>query len=75
MLNEAECTPRQPLPNNLSMTQYMGAFGIPGLTAYYGLVVIGGAKAGQKVVVSGATGAVGNMVVQIARNVRDDTPV
>ncbi|KAK4943501.1 quinone oxidoreductase [Elasticomyces elasticus] len=69
VLGEADCTPRQPLPNGLSLTHYMGAFGIPGLTAYYGLVVVGGAKGGQKVVVSGAAGAVGNMVVQIAKNI------
>lgn len=69
VLNESECTPRQPLPNGLSITHYMGAFGFPGLTAYYGLVVVGGAKAGNKVVVSGAAGATGNMVVQIAKNV------
>ncbi|KIW99122.1 uncharacterized protein Z519_00785 [Cladophialophora bantiana CBS 173.52] len=69
VLNAADCSPRQPLPNGLSLTHYLGAFGGPGLTAYYGLVVIGEAKKGMRVVVSGAAGATGSMVVQIAKNI------
>jgi len=53
----------------LSISQYLGAFGSTGLTAYYGLVVVGEAKAGQRVVVSGAAGATGSMVVQIAKKI------
>jgi NADPH-dependent curcumin reductase CurA len=70
VLDASECSPRQPLPNGLSLTHYLGAFGGPGLTAYYGLVDVGQAKKGQRIVVSGAAGATGSMVVQIAKNVR-----
>lgn len=46
---------------------YLGILGMPGLTAYIGLVHIGKPKAGETVVVSGAAGAVGMVVGQIAR--------
>ncbi len=46
---------------------YLGALGMTGLTAYFGLLDTGRAKAGDTVVVSGAAGAVGSMVGQIAR--------
>ncbi|EXJ91279.1 hypothetical protein A1O1_04389 [Capronia coronata CBS 617.96] len=69
VLDAAACQPRTPLPNGLSITHYLGAFGGPGLTAYYGLVVIGEAKQGMRVVVSGAAGATGSMVVQVAKNI------
>ena len=45
---------------------YLGILGMPGLTAYFGLMDIGKPKAGQTVVVSGAAGAVGVVVGQIA---------
>lgn len=41
--------------------------GMPGMTAYFGLLDIGQAKAGQTVLVSGAAGAVGSLVGQIAK--------
>ncbi|KIX98350.1 uncharacterized protein Z520_05651 [Fonsecaea multimorphosa CBS 102226] len=69
VVDAADASPRQPLPGGLSITHYLGAFGGPGLTAYYGLVVIGEAKKGMRVVVSGAAGATGSMVVQIAKNI------
>ena len=46
---------------------YLGVLGMPGLTAYFGLMDIGKPQAGQTVVVSGAAGAVGTVVGQIAR--------
>ncbi|TMC48829.1 MAG: NADP-dependent oxidoreductase [Chloroflexi bacterium] len=46
---------------------YLGALGMPGLTAYFGLLEVGQAKAGDTVVVSGAAGAVGSVAGQIAR--------
>lgn len=46
---------------------YLGVLGMPGLTAYFGLVHIGKPKAGETVVVSGAAGAVGIVVGQIAK--------
>jgi NADPH-dependent curcumin reductase CurA len=50
-----------PLPKHLSL------FGIPGLAAYFGLLEVGQAKAGETVVVSSAAGAVGAIVGQIAK--------
>lgn len=52
---------------DISPTHFLGALGLTGLTAYYGLIKIAGAKKGESVVVSGAAGAVGSMVVQIAK--------
>lgn len=47
---------------------YLGVLGMPGLTAYVGLVRIAGMKEGDTVFVSGAAGAVGSVAGQIARN-------
>ncbi|NBM15795.1 NADP-dependent oxidoreductase [Streptomyces sp. GC420] len=46
---------------------YLGALGMPGMTAYFGLLDVGALKDGDTVVVSGAAGAVGSMVGQIAK--------
>lgn len=46
---------------------YLGVLGMTGLTAYLGLTEIGVPKAGETIVVSGAAGAVGSTVGQIAR--------
>jgi NADPH-dependent curcumin reductase CurA len=46
---------------------YLGTLGMPGMTAYFGLLDIGKPKAGETVVVSGAAGAVGTVVGQIAK--------
>ncbi|OQU97383.1 hypothetical protein CLAIMM_03317 [Cladophialophora immunda] len=69
VLDAATLTPVQPLPKGLGLTHYLGALGGPGLTAYYGLVVVCEAKKGDKVVVSGAAGATGSMAVQIAKHI------
>ena len=45
---------------------FLGILGMPGLTAYAGLLRLGEPKAGDVVVVSAASGAVGSMVAQIA---------
>ena len=45
----------------------LGTLGMPGLTAYFGLLDVGKAVAGNTVVVSGAAGAVGSVVGQIAK--------
>lgn len=50
-------------------TNFLGALGGTGLTAYYGLVDIAGCKPEDTVVVSGAAGATGSMVVQIAKQI------
>jgi len=46
---------------------YLGTLGMPGMTAYFGLLDVGKPNAGETVVVSGAAGAVGTVVGQIAR--------
>jgi len=46
---------------------YLGTLGMPGMTAYFGLLDIGKPKEGDTVVVSGAAGAVGMVVGQIAK--------
>ena len=46
---------------------YLGALGMPGVTAYFGLLDIGQPKEGDTVVISGAAGAVGGLVGQIAK--------
>lgn len=46
---------------------WLGALGMPGMTAYFGLLDVGRLKAGDTLVVSGAAGAVGSVVGQIAK--------
>ena len=46
---------------------YLGAAGMPGITAWYGLLQIGKPKPGETVVVSAASGAVGSVVGQLAK--------
>jgi NADPH-dependent curcumin reductase CurA len=46
---------------------FLGTLGMPGMTAYFGLLDIGKPEPGQTVVVSGAAGAVGTVVGQIAK--------
>ncbi|HEY2627873.1 MAG TPA: NADP-dependent oxidoreductase [Usitatibacter sp.] len=49
------------------LTTYLGVLGMPGMTAYFGLLDIGKPQPGETVVVSGAAGAVGAVVCQIAK--------
>jgi NADPH-dependent curcumin reductase CurA len=51
----------------LPLSAYLGVLGMPGVTAYVGLLDIGQPKAGETVVVSAASGAVGGVVGQIAK--------
>ncbi|CAG1018985.1 Putative NADP-dependent oxidoreductase YfmJ [Burkholderiaceae bacterium] len=48
-------------------TQWLNVLGMPGMTGYFGLMDVGQPKAGETVVVSGAAGAVGQTVGQLAR--------
>ena len=50
------------------LTAYLGALGIPGLTAYFGLLDVGRPSEGDTVVVSGAAGGVGSLAGQIAQD-------
>jgi NADPH-dependent curcumin reductase CurA len=49
------------------LSYYLGVLGMPGLTAFFGLREIGQPKAGETVVVSAASGAVGSVVGQLAK--------
>jgi NADPH-dependent curcumin reductase len=52
---------------HVPLSAYLGAVGMPGVTAWYGLMQICEPKAGETVVVSAASGAVGSVVGQLAK--------
>ncbi len=54
-------------PTMQPLSHLLSIYGVSGLTAYFGLVEVGQAKAGETVVVSAAAGAVGHFVGQIAK--------
>ncbi|GHA60749.1 putative NADP-dependent oxidoreductase YfmJ [Pontibacter akesuensis] len=54
-------------PDVAPLSYHLGILGMPGLTAYFGLLTICDPKAGETVVVSGAAGAVGTVVGQLAK--------
>lgn len=54
------------VPNDIPLSAYLGASGMPGRTAYCGLTYLGKPKPGETVVVSAAAGAVGSVVGQLA---------
>jgi len=54
-------------PKVAPIPSYLGTMGMPGLTAYVGLLDVGRPKSGETVFVSAASGAVGSVVCQIAR--------
>ena len=51
----------------MGLTTWLNVLGMPGMTGYFGLMDVGQPKAGETVVVSGAAGAVGQTVGQIAK--------
>ncbi|MEI7467178.1 MAG: NADP-dependent oxidoreductase, partial [Chloroflexota bacterium] len=55
-------------PSPIPLSVWLGAAGMPGVTAYAGLFEIGQPKAGETVLVSAAAGAVGSMAGQIAKH-------
>jgi NADPH-dependent curcumin reductase len=54
-------------PETAPLAAYLGALGMPGLTAYFGLLEVGDMREGDTVVISGAAGAVGSVAGQIAK--------
>jgi NADPH-dependent curcumin reductase CurA len=67
VLPASQCQAAPQLPNNLSATHYLGALGLTGLTAYFGLTSVARTSSEDVVVISGAAGATGSMAVQIAK--------
>jgi len=63
----SEATGYQALQDGVSPTMALSLFGITGMTAYFGLIDVGGVKEGDVVVVSAAAGATGSTVGQIAK--------
>jgi len=55
-------------PGIAPLPAWLNALGMPGMTAYFGLLEVGQPKAGETVVVSGAAGAVGMTVGQVAKH-------
>ncbi|WP_353216356.1 NADP-dependent oxidoreductase [Sandarakinorhabdus sp.] len=62
-----ETGPVTKLRAGVTPEQALGVFGVTGLTAWFGLTEIGKPNAGDTVLVSGAAGATGSVVVQIAK--------
>ncbi|KAJ1724274.1 hypothetical protein LPJ53_001426 [Coemansia erecta] len=56
-----------PADETIPLQDYLGVLGMPSFTAYLGVVTAGKAKAGETLLVSAASGAVGQMVVQLAK--------
>ena len=54
-------------PSVTTISTALGVLGMPGLTAYFGFLDVGKPRSGETVVVSGAAGAVGSIVGQIAK--------
>jgi NADPH-dependent curcumin reductase CurA len=57
----------RPLPPGVTPSMALSVFGATSLTAYFGLLHVGQPRAGETVLVSGAAGATGSVVAQIAR--------
>ena len=62
-----DMVPPMPLPEGTPPTIPLSVMGMTSVTAYFGLLDVGQPKSGETVLVSGAAGATGSMVAQIAR--------
>lgn len=68
VVDASACHPIKKIPG-LDVTHFLGNLGGAGITAWYGLIDIARATKDDVVCVSGAAGATGSMVVQIAKHV------
>ena len=66
-LSDGRNIPLNPVPEGVSVTAPLSVLGITGLTAYFGFLDVGLPKAGDVVLISGAAGATGSVVGQLAR--------
>ncbi len=55
------------VPAGIPLRPMMGVFGATGITAYFGMLEVGGPQAGETVLVSGAAGATGSVAAQVAQ--------
>jgi len=62
-----QAMPQKVDPNLAPVQSFLGVLGMPGLTAYAGLLKVGAYKPGDTVFVSAASGAVGGVVCQLAK--------
>ena len=70
VMEAKDCNPVQADEQaGIKLTHFIGSIGAPGITAYWGLVNVAGTTKDDTVVVSGAAGATGSMVMQIAKHV------
>lgn len=66
-LSDGRSIPLGIVPDDISPTAAMNVLGVTGMTAYFGMLDIGGPKPGDTVLVSGAAGATGSVAGQLAR--------
>jgi len=66
--SDAKAVRKLDVAEGLDVRHYLGALGMPGLTAYSSLYEIGKPKKGETIVVSSAAGAVGQLVGQLAKH-------
>jgi hypothetical protein len=67
VLSDKSALPPGRVPPGVPVPLALSVFGLTGMTAYFGLLDVGKPKAGETVVVSGAAGATGSVVGQIAK--------
>jgi NADPH-dependent curcumin reductase CurA len=59
---------RLPNPHNIALAEFLGALGMPGITAYPSFYEIGRPKKGEVIFISAASGSVGSLVGQLAKH-------
>jgi NADPH-dependent curcumin reductase CurA len=67
VVSDGTSIPLQKIADDIDLPAAMGLLGVTGLTAYFGLKELGAPKQGDVVLVSGAAGATGSVVVQLAK--------
>ncbi|KAF8590783.1 NAD(P)-binding protein [Ramaria rubella] len=68
VLKKSDCQILDPLPG-YPPSIFLGVLGLSGLTAYWGLCEVLKLQAGETIIISGAAGAIGNVTVQLAKNI------
>ena len=66
-LSDGRSIPLRPVPEGVPLTASLSALGTTGLTAYFGFLEVGLPREGDVVLISGAAGATGSVVGQLAR--------